>query len=542
MKKAALYVRYSSSLQQDTSLEDQIFQCSAYCDRNGWTVTHIYKDPAKSGKTRFRPGYQSMLAAVEAREFDALVCLTPDRISRRLADAADLLDRLDLAGIELHTPSLTRVTPVTWGILATMAQEYNRQTAMRTRGGQATATKAGRVAGGIAYGYDALPADADGKRGFRSINQIQAAVVYRIFQEYAAGRSPKDIAHGLNADCIPGPRGGSWSPSCIYGHRRRDTGIINNPIYIGQIVYNRAAFKTDLNTDKTIVRLNDVSEVVTGSAPHLRIIEDDLWNAVRARQKVLYSRMTGTDGSIRPENARRPRYLLSGLLTCGVCGGGMSKISAHHYGCSNARNRGPTVCTNMLTVRRDVIEPLVLEGLQHHLMRPEAVVAFITEFEATVKAEAAQRDQGRLALQTELTKIVGTIEDAMQALIAAPTSRALADHLAKLEAQRDEIEARLTRAPSVVPVVRPDLTAVYRRKVTNLTKALGQPETATEAAELLRGLIDEVRMVPVEGKLEAHLYGSLGKLLELGNENTRSTGPGVQVTLVARPRNQSINR
>jgi site-specific DNA recombinase len=65
----------------------------------------------------------------------------------------------------------------------------------------------------------------------------------------------------------------------------------------------------------------------------------------------------------------------------------MSKISAHHYGCSNARNRGPTVCTNMLTVRRDVIEPLVLDGLQRQLMAPEALSAFIAEFMATAKRE-----------------------------------------------------------------------------------------------------------------------------------------------------------
>lgn len=207
------------------------------------------------------------------------------------------------------------------------------------------------------------------------INATQADIVRRIFGEYAAGRSPKEIAHGLNANGIPGPRGTPWHPSCINGHRRRDTGIINNPLYVGRLVYNRARFQTDPNTDKTIVRLNNKSEVVEQPVPHLRIIDEDLWLAVKARQADLDDRMTKDDGSVRPENARRPRYLLSGLLTCGDCGGGMSKISAQHYGCSNARNRGPTVCTNMLTVRRDVIEPLVLDGLQRQLMAPAALAA-----------------------------------------------------------------------------------------------------------------------------------------------------------------------
>jgi hypothetical protein len=109
-------------------------------------------------------------------------------------------------------------------------------------------------------------------------------------------------------------------------------------------------------------------------------------------------------------------------------------------------------------------------------------------------------------------------------LIAAPTSRALVDRLAELETRRDVIAAKLTAVPSAVPLLRPDLGAVYRRKVANLSLALGQPETATEATELLRGLIDEVRMVPVDGRLVAHLYGALGKILELGIEHPRGGG------------------
>ena len=39
-------------------------------------------------------------------------------------------------------------------------------------------------------------------------------------------------------------------------------------------------------------------------------------------------------------------------MRCGVCGGGFSKISSAHFGCSAARNKGPTVCTNLRTIRR----------------------------------------------------------------------------------------------------------------------------------------------------------------------------------------------
>ena len=77
---------------------------------------------------------------------------------------------------------------------------------------------------------------------------------------------------------------------------------------------------------------------------------------------------------------RRPRYLFSGLMRCGVCGGGFAKISLHHFGCSTARNKG--TCANLLTIRRDVLEATVLDALRHRLMDPELFEVFVAEFTA----------------------------------------------------------------------------------------------------------------------------------------------------------------
>ena len=108
--------------------------------------------------------------------------------------------------------------------------------------------------------------------------------------------------------------------------------------------------------------------------PQLRIIADDLWQRVKERQDGTRLDIT-KEGGVRSERARRPAYLLSGLLKCGVCGGGFSKVSNHHYGCSTARNRG--TCSNRLTMRRDRVEALVLDGLRHHLMQPDCVKEFV---------------------------------------------------------------------------------------------------------------------------------------------------------------------
>ena len=78
--------------------------------------------------------------------------------------------------------------------------------------------------------------------------------------------------------------------------------------------------------------------------------------------------MRGTGKERAFHDKQRPRKLLSYLLKCGVCGGGVSKVSAHHYGCSTARNKG--TCDNRLTVRQDELEGLVLSALQSRLMDP----------------------------------------------------------------------------------------------------------------------------------------------------------------------------
>ena len=64
-----------------------------------------------------------------------------------------------------------------------------------------------------------------------------------------------------------------------------------------------------------------------------------------------------------------PCYLLTGLMRCGVCGGGYTKISANLFGCAAARNKG--TCDNRLNIRTDALEDIVCVGLKQRLMDPD---------------------------------------------------------------------------------------------------------------------------------------------------------------------------
>ena len=104
--RAAIYARYSSDNQREASIEDQLEVCRRYVERQGWTLGEVYVcRQALSGASRFRPAFQQMQVDAEQRRFDVVVVEALDRLSRKLADVADLHDRLSFLRIGLHTVS-----------------------------------------------------------------------------------------------------------------------------------------------------------------------------------------------------------------------------------------------------------------------------------------------------------------------------------------------------------------------------------------------------------------------------------------------------
>jgi DNA invertase Pin-like site-specific DNA recombinase len=120
--RAVVYARYSSDQQREASIEDQHEVCRRLIEQQGWTLIDTYEDRAVSGASRFRPGYQTLLADLEAKRFDVVVVEALDRLGRKLADVADLYDRLTFAGVKLHAVATGEITAVHIGLLGTMAQ------------------------------------------------------------------------------------------------------------------------------------------------------------------------------------------------------------------------------------------------------------------------------------------------------------------------------------------------------------------------------------------------------------------------------------
>ncbi|WP_377390726.1 recombinase family protein, partial [Rhodobacter lacus] len=447
-QRVALYARFSTDMQRDASIEDQLDSCREHALRMGWQIAGEYSDKAVSGASMFRTGIKALLRDAKARTFDIVLSEALDRLSRKLADIAGFHDDLEFGKIELHTLTEGKIDKMLIGMKGTMNEIQLRDIALKTRRCQKGRIKAGKNAGGKSYGYKVLaPAEANGKeeRGDLEIAPLEAAVVVRIFEDYAVkGLSPKKIAEALNLEGIPAPRGRHWSASTLHGNRERGTGILNNPLYAGVRVWNRLTYAKDPDTGKRVSRQNPEEIVERIDVAHLRIVDEALWEAARTRQGALKSK--GTDVPIW--DRRRPKYLFSGLMVCGCCGSGFAKVGKDGFGCSGARNKGRAVCTNMTMIKKDDIEGRVLHALEHHLMDDEAVRVFCEEYAAERNRLEKAADTFRATREAELRQVNRDHDKLVDALLEGIPAARVKSKMEALAARQAELEALLAASPA----------------------------------------------------------------------------------------------
>jgi hypothetical protein len=221
------------------------------------------------------------------RRFDVVLAESLDRFSRDQEDTAGLFKRLTFAGVNIVTLAEGDITHLHIGFKGTMNALFLKDLAEKTHRGLRGRIEDGKSAGGLCYGYRVVKTISGGSvtTGEREIEPAEAAVVLRIFHDFIAGVSPKQIAKNLNREGVPGPFGGAWSPSTIYGNAKRGTGILNNELYVGRLVWNRLRYVKNPDTGKRVSRLNPTSEWMSRDVPALRIVPDDIWTAAKSRQQ-----------------------------------------------------------------------------------------------------------------------------------------------------------------------------------------------------------------------------------------------------------------
>ena len=521
--KAALYARYSSDNQRDASIADQIRVCRAYAERESWTIADEFNDHAISGATLLRPGFQALMRHALNREFDIVLAESLDRFSRDQEDTAGLFKRLTFLGVRIVTLAEGEITHLHVGLKGTMNALFLKDLADKTRRGLRGRVEAGKSGGGLCYGYRVVRSltGSTPTTGEREIEPTEAAVVERVFREFVAGTSPKQIAKTLNREGIKGPFGSSWNPSTIHGNSARGTGILNNELYVGRLIWNRLRYIKNPDTGKRVSRLNPRPEWITKEVPELRIVSDQLWTAAKSRQQATRRVLASSTSIVK---ARRPQYLFSGLTKCGVCGSGFVLKSRNRLSCFGASEKG--TCTNHLTIRRDEVESRILRALQEKLLRRDLFEEFCQEFTHEMNRLRMAARASVSATEHELARVEAEIKKLIQSIKDGIPGTVLRDEAVRLEAQRNDLRGRLERAAEPPPLLHPNMADLYREKVTQLARGLEHEDSRAEAAEALRGLIEAIVLTPEGEALRIELHGNLAAMLKAAEaQNTGAPLP-----------------
>ena len=519
MPKAAIYARYSSDLQTDASIEDQLRLCRLRIAREGWREGKTYSDHGISGASMMRPGIQMLMQDALAGKFEVVVAEALDRLSRDQEDIAAIFKRLSFAGVKILTLAEGEISHLHIGLKGTMNALFLKDLADKTRRGLRGRIEAGKSGGGLTYGYDVvrtIDGNSEPERGERRINRDEAEIVRRIFRDYVAGHSPRAIAVALNKEGISGPSGRDWGASTIYGNRQRGIGILNNELYIGRLIWNRQRFIKDPDTGKRVARPNPESEWVIHEVPELRIIDQDLWEAVKAKQ----GEINRHDTPLWRKN--RPKNLFSHLLKCGCCGGGYSLVSQTHLGCSRARDKG--TCDNRRTMSREKLEADILHALQARLMDPDLCAAFCEEYTKHLDELRRQRNAQRESNERELQKVKRQLTEMVDAIAEGAPVAPVRDKMNALDQRRQELEESLETAPEAPVVFHPNMAQRYHEEVQRLIESLNTPDHRAEAAAIIRSMVEKIVLTPAEnGKgLTVDLIGDLAGILSVASNQDRT--------------------
>ena len=334
----AIYARYSSDNQSETSIEQQLKVCREYCSRNNYYVVSEYKDEAISGRTDERPQFQQMIKDGKRKLFQGVVIYSVDRFSRSLLQSATYKNELEKNGVLLISAtehiSDGPSGKLTLNMLMSFAQYYSDELSQKITRGMDYNAEHGYVTGGnIALGYKAVPVEGTSKKKF-VVDEATAPIVKRIFEMYAdENKIMADIRRYLNEQGLKTSTGKEYNKNSIRN-------ILLNRRYIGIYTYQ---------TKKQIIEY-------PGKVP--RIIDDDLFE--RAQQILSKNKQAPAKNKAVGED----EYLLTLKLFCGHCkelmtgwsGQGKSGKTHRYYKCNSSKKK---LC-NKKNVRKNVIEDIIV--------------------------------------------------------------------------------------------------------------------------------------------------------------------------------------
>ena len=401
-----LYARFSSDLQNPTSATDQLRGLRTDIARRcpDWEIVGEERDEAVSGTSmEGRDGLRRLLAlaATTPKPFDAIVVEDLSRLARNRSDSMRMRDQLGASGVSILSAADGYVDPESdaglflTGIKEIKAEADSRETGRRVRRGVKARTMLGWVSGRkTPFGYVRTPVFSDTERdrdgrpvrlGVRFMpDPATGPIVALAFQRYAAGVGLRRIVGKLNDKS--GPYRAAKPNGFITSFLRA---MLLNPVYVGRVTYARTLEKK-VRVGDTMKRRKvhvAVADQTVKENAHEALVDEETWARVQAR----FDRRRGKNrlaAAAESGGGRAPASILSGLVRCGVCGGGFvvwtsgantkqrargNFASQRRFTCGRRLSSGRDVCSNTTTVEIGLLERRVMDAIESRVLTPEGL-------------------------------------------------------------------------------------------------------------------------------------------------------------------------
>ena len=373
---AGLYYRLSQEDErqgESVSIDNQRTMLRKYAEEHGFEIYDEYIDDGVSGTTFQRPEVQRLLDDAKTGVINTIIVKDLSRFGRNYIEVGQYVDYVfpafgirfiaiqDNVDTENRDSNAMEMMP----IMNVFNEWHAANTSKKIRAVRRSNALAGIYSAKKAtYGY----LKGTDKKRTPVIDEETAPVVRRIFELYAAGTSPKNIADILNAENIPSP--GKLAYERL-GHKGRPNEMrlwcevsirfmLNNIMYIGHLPMLQETTVSYKNHKR---QAKDRSDWVITYNNHEPIISQELWDRVQERQKHMAQGRKTRSGYIHP---------LSGFLVCADCGSKL-KMSGHsnkakteyqyHFNCGLHLRYGKTLCFSHYIPAKD-IEAIVLNDIR----------------------------------------------------------------------------------------------------------------------------------------------------------------------------------
>lgn len=415
MKKVVIYARVSTAEQAEEgySIEAQIDAVKKKCGQENRQVINEYIDRGISGKSiEKREALKRLLKDAKTGQFEEVWVWKTNRLARNHLDLLKIVDELGKFNVDFKSCSEAFDTSTPTGklmmnLLASVG-EFERETIVENvKIGMKQRAKMGKWNGGIVLGYQSVKDGHDKEKSKLEIVEEEAEIVRMIFQLYASGRGLRSLVNHINQLGYKTKKGNMFAIATIKG-------ILQNPIYIGKIRYNRMQ-----NWNEKRRKGKNANPIIV-DGEHEPIIGIDLWNKVQKIYK---------EKSQKPIRNFSGSYPLTGLLKCPECGASMvagvtkkrrkdGSYNVHkYYYCGEWRNKGIAACRSN-GIKKDYIEEVVFNKIKEILFDEYILKDVVSKLNKKSKdiikplTDQLKSIEKKLnSLETKKTKIFDLYED-----------------------------------------------------------------------------------------------------------------------------------